>query len=73
MEYWIQRYGDYDFQEQVESSGPKPLTLDHLLGAFELCGVLVVTSFVVFLIELLVFRSSSKKMLNIFGTLLKRE
>ncbi|KAL9695114.1 hypothetical protein quinque_014399 [Culex quinquefasciatus] len=43
MDYWVQRYGDYDFTEQIDgSAGPKPLSLGHLVGTFELCGVMMI-------------------------------
>lgn len=53
MDYWVQRYGDYDFTEQIDgSAGPKPLSLGHLVGTFELCGVMMIVSILVFLGEL---------------------
>lgn len=52
IELWASRHGNYDFFVRLKrSKAAKQLSIDHLKGIFEIYGVLVVGSVVVFLIE----------------------
>ncbi|XP_053699475.1 uncharacterized protein LOC128746452 [Sabethes cyaneus] len=53
MNFWISQYGDYDFfRRPRETSQPKRLNNEHLLVAYEMGGVMLTASGVVFGLEL---------------------
>ncbi|XP_053699479.1 uncharacterized protein LOC128746456 [Sabethes cyaneus] len=58
MQLWASRYGNYDFLRRTKMTAlTKPLSVGHLAGAFELYGVLLTLSGIVFLVEVIAKRS----------------
>lgn len=57
IEFWLRRYGDYDFfKKQTASGGPRKLSNQHLAGGYQVFVGWLVMSCAVFVIELLSLR-----------------
>lgn len=52
IEFWIKNYID-ERKMTSKQKEPKPLRIDNILAAFQICGVLYLISFVVFILELI--------------------
>lgn len=54
MSYWINRYGDYEFNQAEPNVGPEPrqLSFEHLSVMYEMCGAMLGCSLIVFGLEL---------------------
>ncbi|XP_055522404.1 uncharacterized protein LOC129716594 [Wyeomyia smithii] len=53
MSFWVTQYGDYEFfRRPKETTGPKRLNNEHLFGAYEIGGIMLTTTGVVFGLEL---------------------
>lgn len=54
IDFWLRRYGDYDFfRKQKSSAGPRKLSNQHLAGGYQVFGCWLAISCVVFGLELL--------------------
>ncbi|XP_035918008.1 uncharacterized protein LOC118516251 [Anopheles stephensi] len=62
MDFWVRNYGDYDFESKrrapQHSGEPRKLTVQHLVGAYQLLVASYLLATVVFLLELASVRSS---------------
>lgn len=54
MSYWINRYGDYEFNKAESNVMPEPrqLSFEHLSVMYEICGTMLGCSLIVFGLEL---------------------
>lgn len=53
MSYWVQKYGNYDFfPKEIREVRPTIMNIRSLLGCYEVCAFMTVSSILMFLIEL---------------------
>lgn len=53
MSLWTNRYGDYDFfGKQVEKTSPRQLSIEHLFIVYKICGIMLIISGAVFVLEM---------------------
>lgn len=52
IEFWIRSYTD-DRKEKIKQRDPSTLRIENIFAAFEICGILYLISFIVFILEMI--------------------